>query len=289
MAFALWLGIVLVWAISHRGVRRSIGNLLRISIGWKLLLPAFVMAGYTTLVCWRLSVAGYWDVSLLKDTILWFCFYGLTLGFALNPGEGSPSWWRRALTDQMRVVLVLEYLANTYTFPFLVELLLQPLLVLLILVSALGRERKELRELVRHSDVVLAFFGLATLAFVAHAMLSAGSSSFGASDVRAILLPAALTVAFIPIAYLCHLLVAYEGLFLRAGFALPRDERLLRHAKWRLVRLLGVNVMAVRRFAMTYSTHWISLNTWVEVDNFLLFSSLQIKRREPLDSTTAPA
>jgi hypothetical protein len=236
------------------------------------------MAAYTAAVCWRLSIVGYWNVALLKDTLLWFCFSGLTLGFASNHLDGFPAWWRRALADQIKLVLVLEYIISTYTFSLLAELVLQPTLLLLIIVSAIGRSKEEFGRLARAADLILTFLGLGLIAALVQAVISSRLSGLGVSDVRAILLPPILTATFVPVAYLFHVLAAYQTLFLRTRFALARDERLLRQAKWRLVRMLGPNLVAVQRFTKIYSSNWTMVTTWVELDNFLLFSRLQLKQ-----------
>ena len=78
-----------------------------------------------------LSEIGIWNRELLKDTVLWSLFSGLALALSGVQTQSDVPTWRSILKNQLKAIILLEFIVNTYTFALWVELLLAPTLVLI--------------------------------------------------------------------------------------------------------------------------------------------------------------
>ena len=139
IAIGVWLLAGLALALSVRGIRKSFLGLLRAFFADKILVFVGAMLLYTSVVIAVLLVLGFWETALLKDTIFWFVFSGLGLGFRVAMSHESDLLLRKMLWDTLRVVVFLEFLTNAYTLSLVGELLLVPALVFLGLLDAVAR------------------------------------------------------------------------------------------------------------------------------------------------------
>lgn len=140
--------------------------------------------------------------------------------------------------------------------------------------DTVARTKGEFRAVSKLTSSIVWLSGLGTVAFVGHKLISSGASELVIQDIHAILLAPTLTLLFIPIACLFHLVAAYETLFLRVNFGLGRDRRLIRYARWRLLRTLGLNLVRVHAFTRTYATDLFAVKSRADLDSLIMLSEI---------------
>lgn len=79
IAIFIWFLILLIFAIRTKEVRNSIVRVIKAFFNRKLFLAFCTLLIYILLVVFILSVIGFWDISLLKDTVFWTLFSGIVL------------------------------------------------------------------------------------------------------------------------------------------------------------------------------------------------------------------
>jgi hypothetical protein len=169
----------------------------------------FILAMLCTAVCVALlRVVGYWELSFLKVTIVWF-FGASCLGALFHTARTGHDYFRRLVLSNIALSAVVDFVLSAYTFPLLVELIFVPITAILVAAQAVVSSSTQFKEpqyapIRSLLAICLSTLGLVALAYslvqsVAHFRL--GSSAL----LREFLLPFLLTVAFIPYVYAVRL------------------------------------------------------------------------------------
>lgn len=266
LAVGAWVAVFVTWTLCRRELRASLGGVVRSALAWKLSVPALLLGAYTSLVCYALWRVGIWEVTLLKDTIVWFVVSGLAMAYSFERSS-ERGWLRSAIASQVGIVVFIEYLATGYTFSLPAELALQPVLVAVGLLHAVSETDNKYRPVTKLTGALLSLAGLLVLGNAAYQASQA--LGFSASTVRSIALPVALAAAFLPAAYSLHLAVAYESLFVRLRLGGPRDKAVVRYARRQLIKALRLDVRRVRQFMKADPMALSRVRTKKDVDELL--------------------
>ena len=196
-------------------VRKSVAGVLRALLNPKILASVFAMALYTSAAVWLLAVFHLWTPSLLKDTILWFCASAVVLMVRFVTSRNADNMFKKVVIESITIVIVLEFLVNTYTFPLPVELIMVPELALLGGLAAFADSDERYRQV---GGCIKGAQGLVGLTILAVALVRAVSdlNTLGTLETfRSIALPPLLSLLFIPCLYGLVLASKYELVVLR--------------------------------------------------------------------------
>jgi hypothetical protein len=111
----------------------------------------------------------------------------------------DPSFYRTLLRQALRFTIVIEFLMNLYVFPFVVELILVPIILLFVglqVVAAYDPEHAPVRKAV---DGVLATIGFILLGYAAVVAILDPSGLLTRENAETLLVAPALTCAFVPL------------------------------------------------------------------------------------------
>jgi hypothetical protein len=97
-ALLIWLGIVIVFALAARDVRRHLPTLARTLVGARLAIPLLLTVAYVAGVVAIFAFLGAWDVSVLDVTIFWF-FGTALVAFAKSAEAAKDPDFVRNLSD----------------------------------------------------------------------------------------------------------------------------------------------------------------------------------------------
>lgn len=263
-----YLAIALfVAGLFSKAFRRHYKDLLQAAFRWKLLAAVAGMAVWLVGVVAVLRHFGLWNSYLLKDTILWFLFSGIALGFSgMLSSDGLN--WRRSVRDNVSAVIILEFVANLRSFPLAVEIGFVPIVALVVAADTYAKEsgRSEGRKATRS---VLAIIGIALLAYTATHLAQNWESVRIGQLWRELLLPPVLSAVFLPCVYIVGLVAVYERLFTQLDIWSSGNSPALRYAKFRLVAKLGPRLERVREFLNDTGTAIPNFESREEVDKWL--------------------
>lgn len=263
IASAIWLTLFLVWALTIPSVRSALPGLLRLALHWKIAGVFASLAFYTAGMVWLLLEAGFWSVDLAKDTVLWFVFGGTAVAFRLVTERQDKPLCRQVLNDQIKVIILFEYLVSTFTFPLAWELVLQPVLAIVVLSHTVAQTPSVAK--------VLGWIqGFAGLAILASAAVQAMWDQPGVEAIRTIALAPLLSLLFIPALYLLVLTTTYGNLFNAFRMGPWKNWRFRLYARWRLVRRLGLKPRQVVQFQRRFGLRLAGLRTREELDSLLV-------------------
>ena len=190
--------ILVIAVLPIKDVRRSVPGMLMILVtpplGPLLLIDAL----------------GIWTLPLLGVTVGWALGSGGLMFFTANEAVSDPEYFAKALRRSIRWTLILEFVVAVFVFDLVVEVLLLPVLAVLVTLSAFMDDKPEYAQLKSRLDIALGIFGFA---LIGHAIWSI-ATDFGAfwtfENLMRLVLPPALTIAFLPYAYFLRIYIRWE-------------------------------------------------------------------------------
>ncbi len=129
ISLGIWLIITLLIVVSKKKNRKYLGNIFKILLNKKIILLILISVIYTTSIVISLYYIHFWNISLLKDTIIWFCFSGLVINFKyVIDLKKDDNLTKRVILDNIKAVIILEFILNIYSFPLYIEIFLLPVI-----------------------------------------------------------------------------------------------------------------------------------------------------------------
>lgn len=265
----VWLLAGFLVMMSFRTTRESIVGVIKAVFATKVLSGMALMIVYTIGIVAVLNLVSFWNMALLKETVFWFFFTAMASYFSYATSKTPGNVFRDLVIRSIKVVVIIEFLVNTYTFSLIVELLLVPFVAFIAMVDAVARTEED-HALI--TNITMGLQIIVSLIIVVSATLKAIADyeNLGGIDtVRSLLLPAVLTVLFSPCLYLMLLLMNYEELFVRLKLGPEKDKDLKRYAKRRIILHNGFRLKRAREFLKSNSLNLIRIRSRDDVDKIL--------------------
>lgn len=189
------------------------------------------MGSYIFLSVIILRKFGFWDISLLKDTILWSLLSGfaLIIRFVSANRQNSLSF-KAAILDNLKIIAVIEFTANLSSFSLITEIILLPLAIFISASVALSETSE---DYINVKKIFIFLQGLLGAFYIGSSIVivfTDPEQALTMHTLKAFLLPVILTTFFIPFIYAVALYSRYETVFWRLNIW-NKDEDLKKLAK----------------------------------------------------------
>ena len=164
LASLLWLAVAAVWiavvAVRSKDLRSSIATILVLAIKPPISLVLLGFYAYIAALVWLASKVGLWNPDLLKETISWGVISGLALVFSVTKAD-DPGFFRKAMRRTFAATVLIEFFFGIVSFSLPVEILIQPLLLLLVGVEIVAKNDPSAAPVASCVNTLLAIFGFA--------------------------------------------------------------------------------------------------------------------------------
>jgi len=240
LAIAIWIIIALIVCLLSKGIRHSIFGVFKAVFAWKILVSLFAFFAHTTLYVFILYKLNLWEITMLKDTVIWTFGFGFVALFNTNKVNDS-KYFRNVFFHAIKWTIAIEYLVNFFTFSLAIELILVPIIVLAGMMQAFASfdtKHKQVENLMK--KFLLLFSGFVFL-FSLYKTIQQHSELFTFENLKSFLLPVYLTITFLPFMYFYNLLVKYEELWVRLKFII-RNKRDRKRIKRRILFVANLNI-----------------------------------------------
>ena len=141
---------------------------------------------------------------------------------------------RRTILDNVKLILLLEFVINLYTFGLVVELILVPVVGFVVILKAVTEFQPEHKQVETILDYVLGLFGIGLVVFTFYNAAVDFKGFATLANLRDFLLPPVFTIVFLPFIYLTALCIKYQGILLRIDL-FNDDSELTCYAKRRIL------------------------------------------------------
>lgn len=249
IALTIWFLIFLIYVSLGKSVRDSVVGVIKAFLNKKLVLAFSTMLIYILLVILILSYIRFWDMSLLKDTIIWILFSGIVLFFNINKVK-HVNYFSKLIKDNIKIIVIFEFLSNFYTLSLLGELILIPIVSFFSVVGAFAEYSSKKEESYKKVNIlcknILVLIGLGAIGYVIYKIITEYNLLFSFSNLKSFLLPIILMILTLPYFYFLALFMRYETLFIRVNSLKYRGEGQIKKAKMQI--LISANISLNKLF-----------------------------------------
>ena len=246
IATAIWLAVFFLWALSIKEFRHSIPGLLKTFFNGTIIIPLLAMLLYIVFMIMAFKKVGFWDVSATKDTILWTLGSAFATYFSLNKVAQDSTYFKNAILDNIKFVLILEFVVNLYSFSLPVELIVIPIVSFIVMANVLAKSKPEYKQVRKLFNFILGVFGLYFLAFTFREIVLDFQDFASLKNLRDFFLPPLFSIALLPFIYLMALFMQYKTFFIRIDFA-NRNPDVERYAKRKVLVACHINLATLNK------------------------------------------
>lgn len=265
IAIIIWLLVFMAWVFSQKNIRKSLVDVFKTLFHKKILSVIISAILYTGLIIFILSKIEIWEWSFLKDTIYWFIAIAFVLLMNTNKATQEEGFFVKILKDNLKIILVLAFILNLYTFNLLLEIILVPTLVFVGVISAFAETKKEYLPVKKLFDFILSLIGIFFIVFALGKVFGDFQNLATSNNLKTFILPSLLTFAFIPFVYFFALIMSYETLFVRLGIFNKNNPKLIKFTKRKIVRHCHLNLSKLNRFAKESTQDLIKISSQDDV------------------------
>ena len=250
IALIIWFLIFAVWAIRIEGARRQLWNIVKILTSGSIAKVIAAMFVYVVCQVLVLGSLGLWDVSQMKNTIVWAFSVGLLTTFRVNDLAKEEGYFINAVKDNFKIIAAIEFVINFHALNLVAELILIPVSTFLVMIQAFTEVKNEEGYDMANKVVTRALGIIAVVVLVYEIVHIANNADefFNSGTFYDFLIPVILSVMFLPFVYCMMLYVVYENIFFRIPF-FTNDDEMIKYTKRVTIRTFMINLRALQRWA----------------------------------------
>lgn len=246
IATAIWLLVIFILMLFKRDIRKSILDLFK-AFFEKILTSIFFMIAYTIGIVIVLYQINLWNISLLKDTVVWFCFICIPISFYSVTSKTDQNLFRKIIVYNIKIVIIIEFIVNTYTFSLVGELVLIPVVTFILLLGVVAKTDEKNTSVAKLTNGLLIIIGIVILIFAISNVVSDYKNFVSLDTLRKFLLPPVLTILFLPFIYFMVLFSTYEQLFVQLNLGYEKSKKLKRYAKRKIIQHCLLSLKKVKK------------------------------------------
>ena len=195
LAIAIWLIIALIACFLSKNIRQSIIGIFRALFTWKILASLFAFFAHTTFYVFILYKISMWDITMLKDTVIWTLGFGFVALVNTNKINDS-KYFKNVFFDAIKWTIAIEFIVNFFTFSLTKELILVPIIVLAAMMQAVASfdpKHKQVENLMKN---FLLLFSAFVFLFSLYKTIQQHNALFSFDNLKSFLIPVYLTITF---------------------------------------------------------------------------------------------
>jgi hypothetical protein len=240
LAWAIWILVALAVCMFSNNMRRSFAEIIKALLAWKIsvsLLAFFLHTSLYVLILFKLRL---WDVSLLKDTIIWGISFGFVSLVNINKVNDS-TYFKKVFLDTIKWTIAIEFVINFFTFSLIKELIFVPVIVFSATMQAFASLKPEHKQVETLFKYFLTALGAFIFVFSLFKTIEQHSQILSFDNFKSFLLPVYLSITSLPFMYFYNLLVKYEELWTRLNFSI-RDKQDRQRVKRQILLVANFNI-----------------------------------------------
>lgn len=248
VASAIWLLIFAAWAFSKREVRSAFGTVLDAFTKKVILVPFSLLISHTLASVWALNQIGLWDFTQTKNTLLWFVGVAAVSFFRINKIADDRHYFKNAIKDNLKIIVFIEFLVTFYTFPLVVELIFVPFMAVIGALLVVSETDEKYILVQKVLSKLIEVIGISIIIYTAYRLAVNFNDFAQAQTILDFSVPIALSIFLLPLIFILHVYMVYEGVFVRMQFSI-KDEKLRAYAKKSAIIKYKLDLSALRRWA----------------------------------------
>lgn len=268
-AILVWLLIFLLWSLSQQNIRTSMLGVLKAFFHKKIVIIFSAMFLYVylfLLIFYKIHILNF---SHVKDVVFWI--FGSAIALLMNASNSTQDehHFKKIIRDNLKLIIILEFIITTYTFNFWVEMIFVPVMLFIIGLSTVSEMKKEYLPAKKFLNFTLSLIGSFLISFAVFQLISNWHDFTTLNILRSFILPPLLTLTFIPFLYIFALFMAYENLFIRLNVFFKNDKKLANFTKFKVIQLCLFNLRRVNKFSKKITANIFSIKDRNDILNLI--------------------
>lgn len=242
----IWAGIVIVWLLCIKDLRASVFDIMKHLFATRLTYVFALIIAYTGLIYYALFRVNFWEDGLLKEGLICLVTIGLWgVGTAISKVKTLKQSLKSMAIDSVKVVILIQFLTGFYVMSLPLELFIIPLAFLLGVLQA-SSSRKEQTDskfslTTKLFNWMISILGLSILGYSIKQFIIRPDELLTILNLKELLLPIIMTLAYIPLLYLIGIYTSYESFYPRLKFLL-RNKTFIGYAKMKIFLKCNLNI-----------------------------------------------
>jgi len=240
LAIAFWISIGLIACMFGKSIRQSIFRFIKSFFAWKisvLLLVFFTYTAFCVLIFYKLN---FWNITLLKDTIIWTFGFGIVSLINISKANDT-GYFKSMFFDAVKWTIAIVFIINFFTFSLATELIIIPIIVFSVMLQDVASSDSKYKKVENLIKNIFVCFSIFVFLFSLYRTIEKYSELFTIDNLKSLLLPVFLTITFLPFMYLFNLVSKYEDLWVRLRFVIRNDNDRKR-VKWQIFLIANFNI-----------------------------------------------
>lgn len=258
IAIAIWGAVFLTWTIYRLKIEDLYSNLLKRLFNKHISILFISLALYTALSCYILNTLFLWDLSQLKATIYWFVGVSVISVIKLVKDHQNSSYFKELVLDNLKLIVLIEFVLTFYSFELWIELILTPILIIITLMMALSSSEEKYTSVNIVLEKITIFIGTVIIAYAIYMLITHFNEFAQIQTIYDFFTPILLSFTFVPFMLLLHRYIAFENLSARLLFII-KDERIRSYAK--------------RKLLLSFYLHPQNMDLWISLNQNQDFKS----------------
>ena len=196
----------------RRYLAPEIKKALKYFFVWQIQIPLWLYFLYASILVYLGWNIGTWDLSLIKDAIIIIVFFGVPMLFSSVAYARGSALFRDTLRDTLSAAALIGFYINIESLPLVAELALQPIVLLLSLLTAFAAHQKEYRPARVLIDTLLSLVGIALLVYVTAYLVKNWSPDYGEDVLSSLVLSVVLPLLLLPFIHIFAFVARSETL-----------------------------------------------------------------------------
>lgn len=205
------------------------------------------MIGYISIVVLILFKVHFWNVELLKDTLIWTATAAFVVFININKVNNDENYIKEIVLENFKLTIIVEFISNIYVFSLLTEIILFPIVLFLIILLAVSKLEDKNQVVTKLINLILTLAGLILIAYVINKICFNFQDFPLIENLKEFILPVILTLCYIPFVYFLALFVIYQTFFIQINMAFRNKKLLSKYAKYEILKKCNINLSMLRK------------------------------------------
>lgn len=234
-------------------IRSSLISLVKAFFQKSVVLLTAILVVYVCTFVYIFYYFNFWEFSYTSATVVWF--FGIAFVMLININHaGEEGYFKKIIIENLKAIVILEFLINLYVFELWAELILVPILLFLGALWGYSSVFLEYKQVEKILSYLMAVFGFGFLSYTIYNIVVDFKGFISIHNLGEFLLPIVFTLLIFPVIYFMALHVSYELLFIRTNF-LVKNPSLARYTKWRTLFAFHINLKTLKRWSTRISMY----------------------------------
>ena len=280
IATGFWVVIFFVWAFTKKDIRNSFKQVIQVLLCKFIIVPFILMAIYTLIMVAAIDSIGLWENHQIKNVVFWFFSAASYSFFQITKASEEPYYFSKAIKDNLKIIVVIQFILSVYTFSLWIELIFVPFMAVLGGMIAVSQSKEEHQLVEKFLTKLTEVIGLFIVFFTVYKLVTAFGEFGKLKTIYDLLIPTTLSLLLLPFLYLLAVFNNYQSIFVRLKLFI-KDQQLLKYAKLTSIKKCHFRFAKLARWANTIACLDIKSKADIDTSFDNLFQQFEDEKNPP--------